>query len=340
MIINKYSIFLFLLLIIVSGCKTERGSNDSKSFPTETDLKADSVNMDVAIKPGYIYWADPYIVVSDDFSNRDRHFCVFDRNLKYLYSFCDKGNGPDECLLPIVVKNAPYGKFYVKDVATKTLHTYDLTDSGAIKGEKFEIKEFQPFEGLFEINSVNDSLVLAKGLAPKRAVRRLINFKQNTVVDSLPQSFDLAKTMGEDYHTEFDDCWVVTNSNEFVCAYSFIDRLEFGEIKDNAIKIRKAIGMDTPPEFHLYTQETLQGKYEYNVLYNILYYEWLFGSQKNVYAGYFGRPWGDIDFHSSQIEKYTYTGEPEGKYNLDIPLGSFIVPNDSIIIGLNPNRSD
>lgn len=339
---RKLPLALFFGIIVLTiGCKKQHDTADNAPvFKNEASLVADSTEIGVIIKVGSIFRVHPYIVVSDIEHADGAHFAVFNDSLKYLYSFCDYGSGSDECLMPSVIKNMPENRFLVRDNSNDFYHSYILSDSGAIADTTFHIKEFGPYECVWEANYIDTDKYLIKGVKPKRTLRRLVTFTSQSVIDSLAPTFNLAETMGKDYYTEFDDFWMVANEDSFACAYYFINRIEFGYIKGDKIEISKYVGAATPPEFFPYTNEELSGKYKYNVDYNPVYYEWLFGSAKNVYASYFGEPWGDIDKHSHIVEVYSYGGEPLVRYNLDVSVASFIVLDDKRIIGVNPNRSD
>lgn len=340
---NKLIISVLSSLFII-GCDHNRSDsvNETKdmAFKCQKTLAADSVEMDVIIKPGNIYWSDPYIVVSDVASNKTRHFAVFDRDLKFLYTFAGVGMGAEECLMPTFVKNMPNGEFLVRDHSTNDFLMYELSDTAARFIKRFKVSTGDS-DFLWELNHVSDGRLMTKAVAPRRVSRRLLDSATGAVVDSLPPTFDLAGTMGKDYYSEFDDFWLCVNADNFACAYYFIDRIEFGKVKSDSLDIRCSVGADTPPDFHLYTDEVLEGKYEYNVDYNIVYYEWAFSTKNRFYASYFGEPWGDINKHSSAIESYSWTGEPENRYKLNKPVASFIVLEpENKIIGINPELSD
>lgn len=338
------AIALPLLLSIAaftSSCGRSGNESTSKtSFKEELHLAADSAEIGVIIKSGKIFSADPYILVSDTEHTDGMHFAVFDQQLKYLYSFCPYGAGPSECQMPVVVLNRTAKNFLIKDFADDTYHEYQLSDSSATETGTFKIKDFSRYESLWDVNHLADNKYLAKGVAPKLALRRLIDFGSETTLDSLQPSFDLFESMGSDYYTEYDDFSMVAAGSHFACAYFLINRIEFGRISNDSLSIVKYIGTDTPPAFHPYTSEVLDGKYKYNVDYNTVYYENLFGTDTKVYATYFGQPWGDIKQHSHILEIYSYEGDPEINCTLDIPIASFIVLDNNRIIAINPERSD
>lgn len=331
---------VFILMTGALSCNKSSDNEGTPKFGQEITLSADSTEIDVIIKAGNIFRADPFIIVSDVAHADGMHFAVFNDSLRYLYSFCPYGSGPSDCMMPALVKNTAKNHILIRDHGNNTYHSYLLTDSSAVENYRFQVKEFSPYESLWEINQIGDNKYLLRGTTPRESVRKLVDFKEETVVDSLTPSFDLKAILGRDYYSEFDDLWMVASHNHFACAYFFIDRIEFGSIDHDRLEIHRHFGPDTPPDFRRYTDEKLSGEYEYNVDYNTVYYEWLFGSANKVYASYFGAPWGDIDRHSRIIEAYTYEGQPIAKYDLNIPVASFIVLDDNRIIGINPERSD
>lgn len=343
---NKTLLFIILLFSICSfavGCQNSKKHSNAaviaKHFESELSLKADSVQINSIIKPGNIYYVDPYILISDVAVNRTTHFFVFDRNLNFLYTFCNAGQGDSECILPSIVKNSKATNFIVRDHATDIFHRYSLNDSTAKHIGEFRINTSSPVETLWEMNMVDDNHLLVKGVEPKSIIRRLIDLQSLLPVDSMLSSFNLKDKMKEEYYYEFEDFWIVSNGRQFANAYYFIDRIDFGEILNNRITIKNSCGASVPPDFFPYTNEELNGKYQYNVDYNIVYYEWLFGTEDKVFASYFGKPWGEIENHSNTIESYDYDGKPDGRYKLNIPLASFIIV-DNKLIGVNPDRSD
>ncbi|MBD5307998.1 MAG: hypothetical protein HDS15_01780 [Bacteroides sp.] len=329
-----------LLLTVACSRKDSGRSDPDATFMNEIKVSADSVEMSVVIKPGNIFRADPYIVVSDVEHANGLHFAVFNDSLRYLYSFCPYGPGPEECLMPMVVNNMPESRFIVRDHGDGRYHSYILTDSGAVNSEVFAVREFSPYESVMELNFCGGSRYMMKGISPRHIVRRLVDFSTETVLDSINSPFSLKEEMGKDYYSEFEDFWMVVNNSRFATAYFLIDRLEFGIIDSDSLHIVKYWGGDKAPEFYRYTDEKLTGKYEYNVDYNIVYYEWLYASDNYVYASYFGKPWGDLKEHSNIIRVYGFSGEPLLQCNLDVSLASFIVMDDSRLIGINPDRSD
>lgn len=327
-----------LLSVMFASCG--KNADMPAGFNEEIALTADSIEISVVIKAGNIFRANPYIVVSDMEHADGMHFAVFNDSLRYLYSFCPYGSGPEECLMPTVVKNMPENQFMVRDHSNNCYHSYILTDSGALSDKTFKVRDFSPYESVLEANFVDDNRYLIKGMSPRKSVRRLVDLESQLVLDTISPTFNLKEIMGSDYYSEFDDFWMVVNNNNFACAYYFINRIELGHIVGDKLEMYKYWGADTPPDFYRYTDEKLTGKYEYNVDYNTVYYEWLFGTDDFVYASYFGLPWGDIKQHSRIIEIYKYSGDPIMKCNLDVPVSSFVVLNDNRIVGINPERSD
>lgn len=338
------------MISLSTGCKfRDKNTTETESvisFDSTKKLTADSVAIEEVMKLGNIYWADPYVVVSNVSPSAEFHFSVFDKDLKFLYNFCHVGQGPDECLMPTVVKDMPCGRFMLRDHATDKFLEFRLSDQCAelINNTKLESNDKNEF--LWEINHIDGDKYLAKGTAPQKIMTWLIDFRTSTYLDSIAQPFDLPSIMGKDYYPEFDDFWLCAVEDKFVRAYYFINRIEFGSLKNNKLSVDKFIGEQNPPDFYKYTNEKrdkTEGEYEFNVDYNPVFYEWLFVTEKNVFASYFGKPWGDIDLHSSTVMMFSWEGTPEVNFDLDIPVSSFIIisTDDKMkLIGINPDLSN
>lgn len=339
---RKYVKFGILLFLIFMSCRHQKGDSAGsiyKHFSNKVSLSVDSLRIEPVIKPGNIYLAGDYVVVSDVSGNADNHFAVFGDSMQYLYSFCVNGEGPEECLMPSVINNIKDSVISVRDHATDVCHKYLLTPRGAIHTETFNLPKRDPQEHYWEINDVSEGTMLAKAVCPRDVVRRLIGRNTGEIVQELPHSFDLKKKMGEDYYSEFEDFWMRACNNDFACAYYFVDCIEFGHINSNSLEIIHSTNTDLVPEMYPYTDEELSGKYKYNVDYNTVYYESLFMDEKKVYATYFGRPWGDISEHSTLMEIYSHEGEPLCLCQLPVPISSFIVRNDEVI-AINLERNE
>lgn len=339
------SFFRFFLLIVLSVCLSISCDDRvvyKNNFPLTDNVIADTLSFNEIIKVGGIHKTDSFIVLRDVQENLINFFYVYSfPDLTYLYSFCPKGNGPNEYLMPTVVKNMPNNKFMIRDHSSDVIATYELTDSTAILVDSYD---FPPQDGLYcwELNQIADSCYLLKRNNAQISARELWNLKAQKQLDMIPNTFDLKEEMGKDYHIEFDDCWISASDTTFAFAYFFINRIEYGRIIDNKIQLDGFVGVDETPDFYLYGESKINNKYEYNVDNNIVYYEDLYVGPSRIYALYSGIPWGDAEMeHSSIIEIYDRAGTPVKQLNLNCPLSTFIVDEASkSIYGINLEALD
>lgn len=339
------SFFRFFQLIVLFVCLSISCKDSviyKKTFPLTDNVIADTFFFNEIIKVGGIYKIDSFIVLRDVQENLTDFFYVYSfPDLTYLYSFCPRGNGPNEYLLPTVVKNMPDNKFMICAHSSDAIAIYELTDSAAILVERYD---FPPQDGRYcwELNQIADSCFLLKRNNAKISTRELWDLKAQKKLDTIPNTFKLVEEMGQDYHIEFDDCWISASDTTFAFAYFFINRIEFGKIVKNKIQMDGFVGVDKTPDFYLYGESKFNNKYKYNVDNNIVYYEDLYVSPLRVYALYSGLPWGDAEMeHSSIIEIYDRVGTPIKQLNLNCPLSTFIVDEESkSIYGINLEALD
>lgn len=323
---NKYSILIIIPLIFFS-CKEKEYK---RSFPETKELKSEDIHLNEVIKFEQMYKTKDYVIIKDGFRNASVFFYVYKLpNLDFLYSFAERGSGPEEFQLPIVIKNTPENYFSFRDHGKDKLVTYTLTDTAAILNS---IKSFPPKDECFlwEINYLNDSLSILKKQNNKWSRRELWNLHTNEIIDSIPNSFDIKKELGENYDSTFEDLWIISNNNKLAFGYYFMDLLEIGIIENNKIIINQKIGIDKIPEFHLYGPGKPGGKYQYNFLNNIVHYKYMTCDNENIYALYANTPFGEIDsIKLSTIEVYSWEGEPKAILKLDKSISDFIVDETS-----------
>lgn len=311
-----------------------------KSFPVSVDVSPELIPINEIFKIGDIYKSDDYIILRNIDRNAEFLFYVYSYpEFNYLYSFCPYGNGPEEFLMPTVIKNTPQNFFSFRDHATDRWATYQLTDNAACLVHSFH---FKPDETHFfwEMNYVDEGLYLLKRCNSKSSYRELWNLASKTQLSSISNTFDLEKEMGNEYYTEFDDYWISVHSNKMAFAYFFINRIEFGEINRDKLEITNHVGANNPPRFYTFKKGRSGGKYEYNVDYNTVYYESMACSENYVYALFANKPWGDQEKeHSSIIEIYDWQGTPQKQIKLEQAISSFVVDkNERILYAINSDQ--
>lgn len=330
----------FVFVFVFYSCKDKDAS--VKTFSSSLFLRADSILINEVIKFGDIYKLDDYILIRDAYENNIDFFYVYSfPEFGFLYSFAKKGNGPDEYLMPTVIKNMPGNSFGFRDHFSDKIAIYEITDTLALLKNSFDVLP-QSNRFFWEINYINDSLFLLKNTDNNKWSRReLWNLKEKKIIDSIPNTFDLEKKLGKDYFSIFDDYWIASKNNKFVFGYFFIDLLELGTIENNKINIKQSIGAKTPPKFFLY-KETRGGKYQHNVENNIVYNGFITCTNDYIYALYAGFSWGEQEeIHSQLIEVYDWNGGRQKLLKLDQAISHFIVDEESkTLYGFNTIDSE
>lgn len=330
-------IFLILFLLIFSSC----GNNTDveKSFANKIDLIAEHIAIDELLNINNLVKTEDYIVLQNTTnSGQDIYYVYSCPELDFLYSFGANGRGPEEYLMPSVIKNTKGNNIGFRDHATDIVAFYELSDTEAVlkSSREFSSPDYDRF--FWEINMMDDSLFLIKHQGYQRGLRELWNIESNRMVYSIANSFPkLPRKLGKNYYTIFDDYLIASNGVRFVTAYCFIDRIEFGKVEKNTIRLTSSVGAMHPPEFHLYGHDT---ETEYSIDRNIVCYENVYAGTDYVYALYSGRRLDETENnHSSVIEIYTWDGKPDRVLYLDSSVAYFAVDEkDGIIYAVNPDE--
>ncbi len=220
---------------------------------------------------------DDYIVLQNGSEGVDDFFFVYSRRgMEFLYSFARRGRGPEEYLMPVMIKNTSGNLLGFRDHATDNVAFYEIGHSSAVLKDSFIFGSDDRERFFWEINSIGDSRFLLKHQGYKDGHTELWNIREKKLEDVLPNTFEnISRKLGKNYYTIFDDYLISACGKSFARAYFMIDRIEFGTISDGQIRLTAAIGAASVPEFHLYRKNETT---EFNVDKNIIYYE-------NTYAG-------------------------------------------------------
>ena len=308
-----------------------------KTFDVVKNLKAEQIPISEILNINNIIKLENYIVLQNTGEGGDYFYFVYSYpDIRFLYSFAHNGRGPEEYLMPSVIKNTHGNVIGLRDHATDVIAFYELSDTAAhLKFSKtFKTPDINRF--LWEINVIEDSLLLVKHQGYNTGARELWNLYNGKMMDSIGNSFPkLPHKMGKNYYSIFDDYLISASDNRFVISYNFIDRLEMGEVIDGKIHLTEFTGAKQPPKFHLYGDDTST---EFSIDRNIVTYENVYAGKDYIYALYSGKRLDDTEAnHSSSIEVYTWTGEPVQLLNLDTPIAYFAVDEQNrAIYAVNP----
>lgn len=326
--------------LLLTGCDGAGQQSDS-DFPLSVTLTCREKPMGAILKPGSLFTCGKYVLLQDNYRNSDYHFAVFSRRLEYLYSFCKRGNGPEECLMPSPVRNVQSDICIIRDHGNDRFSWFELTDSCAI----FRKSVMPPSAGAafpFEINMVSPDRLLLRNTGFHTVRRQLWDIKRMTPIDTLPPTFDYERRLGRDFHPEYDDYRITTDGKRFMCAYFFQNCLEFGSIEADHMKITVSRGSTDSHDLYWFDVEPTSDKYKYNSDFNTVYYEWIASGLDSFWASCAGVEWGALpDHHADIIERFSLDGKPEVRYRLSKPVESFVVlPSPRRIVAINPDLTD
>lgn len=337
----KITIKILFVLLLLEGVACRNEKETERSFPVTLDLKPAYIPIQEIIQIGNLHKQGKYILLQNTERNATSFFYVYSYpDFRYLYSFCPKGKGPDEYLMPHIIKNTPADTFSFRDHGTDQIVTYRLTDRAAIPVGKYLCK---PDDTHFfrEINYLDANSYVLKSSTNRSSARELWDLPHSQKTDSLPNTFGLAKELGENYYPEFDDYQIASASNKMVFAYFLIDRLEIGSVEKNKMYLNVRIGTNQTPHFHLFNEKT-DGKYKYSMDYNPIYYEYVTCTDSCIYALYAGFPLGDLNpKHASTLHLYDWEGKPVKRINLQQSLSAFVVDESTqTLYGINPDSRE
>ena len=263
---------------------------------------------------------DDYIVLQNSSEAVDDFFFVYSRRgMEFLYSFAGRGRGPEEYLMPVLIKNVPGNVLGFRDHATDKVAFYEVGHSSAVLKDSFVFESNDRERFFWEINYIEGSGFLLKHQGYKDGHTELWNMRAMQVDDIIPNTFEnISRKLGKSYYTIFDDYLISAYGKNFARAYFMIDRIELGTVNDRKIQLTAAIGSASAPDFYLYRKNE---KGEFNVDKNIIYYENLYAGKDAVYALYSGDRLDNTEQnHSSAVEVYDWEGQPVALLKLDVPL--------------------
>ncbi|MDR1339629.1 MAG: TolB-like 6-bladed beta-propeller domain-containing protein [Prevotellaceae bacterium] len=338
------AVYICLAIVLLSAVSCERKTAMKKEFPDVRELSANVLKINEIFKFGKIYKLTDYVVISDRSDNAENFFYVYRYpGFDFLYSFAKKGSGPLEYLMPTAFNQTPGNHFSFRDHGKSLFAAFLLTDTAAILTFTGDLEPTENDRFMDEINQVGDSLFLLKRQSARYIKRELWNLYAKELIDSIPNTFDLKKTMGDDYYAAYEEFYLSSRNERFVQCYLFMDAIEIGVIEDHRIHVRKRLGMQKPPEFYL--MQKMGGPYGVEFLSNVMYYEGVACGEKHIYALYANMAMGHFALHpsehSSHIEVYTWEGDPVAVFKINQSVQDIFVDEDTkTIYGINPEACE
>ncbi len=331
---------IIILTIVFSVISCDRGRRADRLLEAARCIEADTVKISAILHINNIIKLEDYIVLQNGSDGVDDFYFVYSiPELEFLYSFARRGRGPEESMMPSVIKNTPGNILGFRDHGNDKLVYYRVTDTSAelVYRDIFRSPDNDRF--FWELNRMGDSLYLVKHQGYKRGMTELWSSVSGRK-DSIHNTFyTLPWKLGHDYYTVFDDYMISSSGNRFARSYFMIDRIEFGEVKDGRICMVSSTGAESAPRFHLYGDDT---DTEFSIDRNTIYYENMYACRDNIYALYSGRRLDETEKrHSSIVEIYSWDGRLVEILSLEVPVAYIAVDEENrIIYGVNPELSD
>ena len=324
---TKKVVFIIALGCIIS-CNN-KAVKVNKDFPIVQELKANLIPINEILKYGGIYKLKDYIVLRDVSETCKVFYYVYKYpEFQFLYTFANKGQGPNEHISASTVYDTPDNFITFRDQGDK-FFTYQLTDTSSNLIYSSIVKsDIDPSFLIMAHTQIDDDLYLGRIQNGKSSRQALICFKTKKIIHNIPSAFNLEKELGNKYYPTFDACLMTSNNKRFACGYRLMDLIEFGSIQNNQIVITNRVGIKKAPKFHLYGPGKPDG-YDSNYLYNTVYYEDMICGEKYVYTLYANKPIGDLENgHSLMIEVYSWDGRSVALFKLDKSISKFIVDEE------------
>ena len=331
---NNLLLLCLSTICLLGACKKTDSSCALFGIPQQ--LQADSIALEAVFAPGNIHKLQDFVILCNNSEAVEKFFFVYSfPEFKYLYSFGHKGRGPNEYQQPSLIRNTPGNNFSFRDNVNNVISTYEITADSARLLDKYTFSSPNARLLPWEINHIDDSTYLLARYDQKWSQRELWNLKNATILDSLPDRFELRKKLGNGYYTVFDDCRIVSNRNRFVLGFLLQDRIEIGNIQNNKATVVKTIGASKAPEFLLYKDN---GATALDTENTTIYYQNLFAGDHYIYALYSGESWDITDMKNSNIiQVFDWEGIPIALLQLDRQIANLIVDEASnTIYGISP----
>lgn len=300
---KKLNILIVLLLIVLScDDSSQRIVNDT--FSNKYKLNPIQYEVDEIIKPVDIVILDDYLIIMNEIMPKENIFFVYSlSSFKFLYSFANKGRGPQDYIAPELLQNPSGNYLSVFDQATSKLLKYEIEENkeSIVEEQVIEIEDRSPLQ---EIYYHNDSVIIFSTLDNKI---QSYNLSTNKIVDSFQFETNLKENMGRDYNLSFDGFHFAYNDQSIIVGFYYLNKLIRGEVDDigNITMIESVIECENIPKKSIYD--------------NTLYYMYVYLYSDFIFAQYSGYLFKDLQPFPINLEKrkfdmllevYNRDGEP------------------------------
>ena len=301
-------IHIVLILLFFVSC-TNNGKKEINEFPKKINLESKKIEIKEIIKPVSILVLDNYLVVQNEFDpNVDCFFIYSLENFRFLYSFGNLGQGPDDYIAHTLIKNSSGNIFSVFDQATRIIRNFLLSDTEPVLIEKNIIGDNRR-EPIQELSYLNDSIIL---LLKWDYELCSYNVKTHELLDSFYFETDIKKKLGANYNQSLETNHFSNHKNKIVIGHQFINKLSVGKIENN--------------RFVINDKKLTSKRINKDLFKNIWYYTIVTATSDYIFAQYYGLPFINFQpfprnknkrIHSFYFEVYDWSLNPLVLIELD-----------------------
>lgn len=199
-------------------------------FETQEVMELQKVSIDEVLRPVDMILTDDYYVIQNDIMDNMDMFFVYDReSLRFLYSFMQRGLGPDETLAPALVQNSINNQIMIIDQANGRLLTFMLAGAGVSKVSE-DLIERQDKSPLQEVYLCGDSVLIYNTIENEIQTYSL---KTHQIIDSFSFRNNLKSDLGQDYNKNYDSFHFSVLGNRIGVAFRYIDKLSVGQLTED-----------------------------------------------------------------------------------------------------------
>lgn len=343
--------YAVIVFIIFSGCSSRNKSsipvikineNDFSSSVQLKEIPIIGVNNHL-VNPDFCDIQDSILIIVE--KNTPPYFKFFSlNNFRYLGSYGGKGEGPGEIsFFPTMIHQDR------KDIKPLSFQFYDwgkkrlakLFLSKALKNSKAEPKIYYvlPPDLIYaqRVAYLNDSTIVGAGGI---TMGKLFfdNLKAHTIdytpfIPKIKQHIDM-RDLGQLYFGYFT---IDHLQRRIAMVSQYFKQLEVYNFSGKLLSVTSF--KNTPPPIFYHNNMVTSDK-------TMRYYYDILSTNKYIYAGYFGKPQGDLNQLGSkkfttQIQVFNWNGEPVKKYILNAYLRSFILDlRHNRILGIAPYNKE
>lgn len=328
--IEKTLKILFVILVSIGSfisCRNKENSNIKKEFPITHKLHGRKIPIDEVINPIDIIYTKDYFVIQNEYIVGEDCFFVYDKTMKFCYSFGRLGRGPEEFIAPrLVYTPKAINQISIFDSATDKITKYELNLDESRLVTEIEIKKANlPTQ---YISYVNDTVVIYLIEEIDGPCLYSYNIQTGEIVDILEFNTAFKDLMASNYNPAIDVFKVSTNGTLVTIAFNFIDELRSGKISsEGKFDFNQTI-----------LSEKCDLKSIKDIKENILYYIFPYITQRRIYAPYYGLPFQlmqpfpfNLKSRSfmNEIEVYNLYNEPVALLSIDSEILRVIVDEEN-----------